>query len=386
MRKILIAFFGLCTLIASVQAKTMVVVDPGHGGKDPGAIGRKYQVYEKDVALAIGKELHKLLKADPDFNSVMTRSTDVFISLNQRTEIARSNKARIFVSIHADSRETPNMDKGASVFILSNERANDELAKWMEDHERRSDLLDSGPVIANTQDRYATQAILDMQFSATQRLGKDLAEKILAKLGNTTTLYRSKPIYASLAVLKSPDIASVLVETGMLSSGDDEEKLKNPAHQRKIARAIYQGIVAYNNQRYKSRATALNTSGEKSQKSAENTAKTRDNEAKSGKPAANRVNTQNEKKAQNDKKAQSDKSSKNVSGNSADKSAGKKAAEPNKAMEQAKVNKNAAYHVVAENETLYRIALKYGTTPEKLSELNQIKQNKIRVGQKLKLK
>lgn len=380
MRKILIAFLGLCAFIATVQAKTMVVVDPGHGGKDPGAIGRKYQIYEKDIALAISKELHQLLKADPDFNSVMTRSTDVFIPLPKRTEIARHHKARIFVSIHADSRDIPNIEKGASVFVLSDKRANNELAKWMENHERRSEQLDSTPVIAKTSDRYATQAILDMQFSATQRLGRDLAENILAKLGNATTLYRSKPVYASLEVLKSPDIASVLVETGMLSSSEDEEKLKNPAHQRKIARAIYQGIVAYNNQRYKSRAAAQpNTSGEKIQKSAENAAKVRDNDAKNSKITANRTNTQNDKKSQSDKKIPSSKPSKNVN-SSVETSAGQKS------TESSAVNKNATYHIVAENETLYRIALKYGTTPEKLSELNQIKQNKIRVGQKLKLK
>ena len=216
-RFLTIAWFGL--LSVNSYAKTVVAIDAGHGGKDPGAIGKKLGIKEKDVTLAIAKELKALLDADPNFNAVMTRQTDIFVQLPERTEIARENRANYLVSIHADSSPRYDNMKGASVWVLSNRRANDEMGLLLEESEKKSELLGgAGRILAHNNERYLNQTVLDLQFSHVQRTGYALGTKVIGRMARITSLAKSQPQHASLSVLRSPDITSVLVETGFLSN------------------------------------------------------------------------------------------------------------------------------------------------------------------------
>ncbi|WP_109079302.1 N-acetylmuramoyl-L-alanine amidase [Aggregatibacter kilianii] len=228
-----------------------IAIDPGHGGKDPGAIGRNLKIYEKNVTLSIARELKALLDKDPRFHAVLTRNGDYYISVPERSEIARKHKANYLVSIHADSSETPNL-RGASVWVLSNRRANDEMGQWLEDHEKRSELLGgAGSVLASHNEKYLDQTVLDLQFGHSQRVGYELGSIVLRHFSQIASLSRPTPRHASLGVLRSPDIPSILVETGFLSNQEEEQKLSTPAYRKKIAHAIYNGLVEYRRKNYK---------------------------------------------------------------------------------------------------------------------------------------
>lgn len=372
-------------LCLNVQAKIVIAIDAGHGGKDPGAIGKNLGIKEKDVTLSIARELKALLDADPNFKAVMTRSGDYFIQLPDRTEIARKGKANYLISIHADSSPSSDNLKGSSVWVLSNRRANDELGKWLEDREKQSELLGgAGSVLSNANERYLNQTVLDLQFSHSQRTGYELGKTVLSKLANLSPLAKKTPQHASLSVLRSPDIPSILVETGFLSNSSEEQRLATTTYRRQVAKAIYQGLVAYANKtaRYATPKTVF-----KEEKSKPNTdeknSKTRDKDDAKNKKSDEKnakenkaLNNKTEKTSAKEKKENTTKTNNN------DKVTTEKPAEkPAKA-----VDPNASFHVVGQDETLYSIARMYKTTPEKLSKLNNIQNNKIVVGKKLKLK
>ncbi len=244
--------FGIFSLISTTvfaAPQWTIAIDPGHGGKDPGAIGKNLGIYEKNVTLSIARELKALLDKDPNFKGVLTRSSDYYISVPERSEIARKYKANFLVSIHADSSLNSDQ-RGASVWVLSNRRANDEMGQWLEDDEKRSELLGgAGKVLSNNNnnDKYLDQTVLDLQFGHSQRTGYELGNSILRRFARVTSLSRSTPQHASLGVLRSPDISSVLVETGFLSNMEEEQKLNTIAYRRRIAYMIYEGLVAYRN-------------------------------------------------------------------------------------------------------------------------------------------
>ena len=242
--------FGIFSLISTTvfaAPQWTIAIDPGHGGKDPGAIGKNLGIYEKNVTLSIARELKALLDKDPNFKGVLTRSSDYYISVPERSEIARKYKANFLVSIHADSSLNADQ-RGASVWVLSNRRANDEMGQWLEDDEKRSELLGgAGKVLSNNNDKYLDQTVLDLQFGHSQRTGYELGNSILRRFARVTSLSRSTPQHASLGVLRSPDIPSVLVETGFLSNMEEEQKLNTIAYRRRIAYMIYEGLVAYRN-------------------------------------------------------------------------------------------------------------------------------------------
>ena len=250
------SFFSTVLFPTSVFAAPWIIaIDPGHGGKDPGAVGRNLGIYEKNVTLSIARELKALLDKDPNFRGVLTRNGDYYISVPERSEIARKFKANYLVSIHADSSLNPNQ-RGASVWVLSNRRANDEMGQWLEDDEKRSELLGgAGKVLSHNNDKYLDQTVLDLQFGHSQRTGYEIGRNILRRFAKVTTLSRSTPQHASLGVLRSPDIPSVLVETGFLSNAEEEQKLNSPAYRRRIAYMIYEGLVAYRNGNLKSVVT-----------------------------------------------------------------------------------------------------------------------------------
>ncbi|STY64487.1 N-acetylmuramoyl-L-alanine amidase AmiB precursor [Mannheimia haemolytica] len=219
---------------------------PDTGEKIRGLLVKIWGFWKKALPSPISKELKALLDADPNFKAVMTRSGDYFIQLPQRTEIARKHRADLLVSIHADSSPRGDSLKGASVWVLSNSRASDEMGKWLEDHEKQSELLGgAGSVLSSNNERYLNQTVLDLQFSHSQRAGYELGKSILAKMSNVAALAKSSPQHASLSVLRSPDIPSVLVETGFLSNSTEEAKLASANYRKQVARAIYNGLVAY---------------------------------------------------------------------------------------------------------------------------------------------
>lgn len=229
----------------SSNDQVIVAIDAGHGGQDPGAIGAG-GLKEKNVTIAIARKLKALLNDDPMFKGVMTRDGDYFISVMGRSDVARKQNANLLVSIHADA--APNRSaSGASVWVLSNRRANSEMAGWLEQHEKQSELLGgAGDLLANSQaDPYLSQAVLDLQFGHSQRVGYDVAVKVIAELKHVGSLHKRRPEHASLGVLRSPDIPSLLVETGFISNPSEERLLGSSAYQAKIAESIYKGLRSY---------------------------------------------------------------------------------------------------------------------------------------------
>jgi N-acetylmuramoyl-L-alanine amidase len=201
---------------------------------------------EKNVTIAIARKLRTMLNDDPMFKGVMTRDGDYFISVMGRSDVARKQNANFLVSIHADA--APNRSAtGASVWVLSNRRANSEMANWLEEHEKQSELLGgAGDVLANSQsDPYLSQAVLDLQFGHSQRVGYDVATNVLSQLQGIGSLHKRRPEHASLGVLRSPDIPSILVETGFISNTGEERLLGSDSYQQQIAEAIYNGLRKY---------------------------------------------------------------------------------------------------------------------------------------------
>ncbi|HEM6630061.1 TPA: N-acetylmuramoyl-L-alanine amidase AmiB [Citrobacter farmeri] len=225
--------------------KVVIAIDAGHGGQDPGAIGPG-GTREKNVTIAVARKLRTLLNDDPMFKGVLTRDEDYFISVMGRSDVARKQNANFLVSIHADA--APNRSAtGASVWVLSNRRANSEMANWLEEHEKQSELLGgAGDVLANSQsDPYLSQAVLDLQFGHSQRVGYDVATNMLGQLERIGSLHKRRPEHASLGVLRSPDIPSVLVETGFISNHSEERLLASDEYQQQLADAIYKGLRNY---------------------------------------------------------------------------------------------------------------------------------------------
>lgn len=233
------------TTRAIPPSKIVVAIDPGHGGEDPGSIGPTRK-YEKHVTLAIAKKVAAKLNSTSNIHAVLTRTGDYYVNLNKRSEIARKNKSLLLLSIHADSYTTAG-PRGASVFVLSTRRANTEIGRWVVKKEEQSELLGGGGVLLskNSNDKNVSQTVLDLQFSHSQTEGNKLALKVIQELRQVTKMHTSKPVYASLAVLKSPDIPSILVETGFISNPQEEKLLFQNYHRNKLAGAISNAVVEY---------------------------------------------------------------------------------------------------------------------------------------------
>ncbi|MFS1538599.1 MAG: N-acetylmuramoyl-L-alanine amidase [Candidatus Phlomobacter fragariae] len=225
--------------------QVVVAIDAGHGGKDPGAIGQNGH-REKNITMSIARKLENHLKTDPLFKPVMTRTGDYFISVAGRSEVARQKAADMLVSIHADVAPN-NRARGASVWVLSNRRANSELGNWLEQHEKQSELLGgAGDALVNgAADPYLSQAVLDLQFGNSQRVGYAAAVKVLKELSKIGSIHKYDPEHASLGVLRSPDIPSILVETGFISNLFEERLLVSDDYQESLAVAIHQGLRNY---------------------------------------------------------------------------------------------------------------------------------------------
>ena len=217
----------------------IIAIDPGHGGKDPGAVGKR-GTKEKDIVLSISKKLYNLLRKEKKIKPVLIRNEDRYIPLRQRIEKARKYKADLFISIHADAAKNRKA-KGSSVYVLSQHGASSEAAKWLANKENSADLV--GGISIDDKDNTLAQVILDMSQSATIEISLKASRIMLKKLNKINTLHSSRTEQAGFVVLKSPDIPSMLIETAYLSNPKEEKKLKTNKFQNSIAKAIRDGIL-----------------------------------------------------------------------------------------------------------------------------------------------
>jgi N-acetylmuramoyl-L-alanine amidase len=224
------------------QARDIVIaIDAGHGGTDPGSIGRN-GTYEKNVTLAIARVLKARIDQEPGMRAVLTRDTDVFLPLRERINRARDRKADMFVSIHADAYHDRSVT-GSSVYVLSARGASDEASRWLAQRENAADLI--GGVSLEDKDDVLASVLLDLSQGASMSASIEAADTVLRELRNVGNIKRATVQSAGFLVLKSPDIPSMLVETAFITNPQEEKKLSNPTHQQKLAGAIHAGIRSY---------------------------------------------------------------------------------------------------------------------------------------------
>lgn len=218
-----------------------VVLDAGHGGEDPGAIGRRGS-HEKNVTLSIAKRLKRKIDAEPNMRAVLTRNGDYFVPLQKRVSIARRVQGDLFVSIHADAFVRPEAH-GSSVYVLSERGASSSAAKWLAQKENDADLI--GGVNLARQDGHLARTLLDLSQTATINDSLKLGSAVLKALGGVNRLHKPQVEQAGFAVLRAPDIPSILVETAFISNPDEERRLNDNAYQDKMAEAVMRGIRQY---------------------------------------------------------------------------------------------------------------------------------------------
>lgn len=224
-----------------IDRLVIVAIDPGHGGEDPGAIGPS-GLREKDVVLSIALLLRERLNAVPGMRAMMTRDADFFVPLGQRVAKARRVQADLFISIHADAFMTPQA-RGASVFALSDKGASSTAARWMAQRENAADLV--GGVNSKAADATVMRALLDMSTTAQIKDSMKLGNEVLGRIGKVGKLHKGQVEQAGFAVLKAPDIPSILVETAFISNPEEEARLNDPAYQAELASALASGVQRY---------------------------------------------------------------------------------------------------------------------------------------------
>jgi N-acetylmuramoyl-L-alanine amidase len=219
----------------------IVAIDPGHGGEDPGAVGPS-GLYEKTVVLSIAQKMRDRINATPGMRAMLTRDGDYFVPLHERVRKARSVEADLFISIHADAFLNPQAH-GASVFVLSERGASSTAARWMAQRENASDLV--GGVNVKNKDAHVMRAMLDMSTTAQIQDSLKLGRVVLGHLGKVGKLHKPHVEQAGFAVLKAPDVPSILVETGFISNPEEENQLRDEAYQAQLADALMTGIKRY---------------------------------------------------------------------------------------------------------------------------------------------
>lgn len=220
----------------------IVVIDAGHGGVDPGASGRS-GVREKDVVLAIAKMLKSELERQPGVRPVLTRDGDYLVDLRRRRELARESQADLFISIHADAYQNSSA-KGATVYALSEKGASDEVARRLAERENASALV-GGVTLSDYEDPVLRQVLLDLSQSATLSASMAAGDRLIDRLGTVTEMRKRQVQYANFAVLRQPDVPSLLVETAYISNPTQEAALRDASYQARLARALAAGIMDY---------------------------------------------------------------------------------------------------------------------------------------------
>lgn len=224
-----------------VDRLVTITLDPGHGGEDPGAVGRGGS-HEKAVTLSVAKRLKAKIDSEPNMRAVLTRDSDFFVPLGMRVQKARRVQADLFVSIHADAWVDPSAH-GSSVFVLSERGATSSAARWLAKKENDADLI--GGVNLNVKDQHLARTLLDLSQTATINDSMKLGKAVLTSLGDINRLHKGSVEQASFAVLKAPDIPSILVETAFISNPEEEKRLNDDDYQDKLAEAILRGIRQY---------------------------------------------------------------------------------------------------------------------------------------------
>ncbi|SDM01171.1 N-acetylmuramoyl-L-alanine amidase [Modicisalibacter muralis] len=223
----------------------IVAIDAGHGGEDPGAIG-PHGTREKDVVLGIARRLEAIIDGTPGYSAVMIRDGDYYVGLRERTMLARKYKADFFVSIHADAFKS-SRPSGSSVFALSLSGASSETAKWLATKENRADLIGGvdGSLDLADKDEVLRGVLLDLAMTATLNDSLTVGGRVLDQLAEINNLHKPRVEQAAFVVLKSPDIPSLLVETGFISNPEEERQLQDPGYQQRLAEAIFTGLNAH---------------------------------------------------------------------------------------------------------------------------------------------
>ncbi len=225
----------------SAKRDIIIAIDAGHGGEDPGALGPR-RLREKDVVLAIARELHKLFERDSGFKPTLVRTGDYYISLRGRRELARQRQADLFVSVHADAFKRKEAN-GASVYALSTSGATSTAARYLAQRENAADLV--GGVSLSDKDDVLAGVLADLSMTSTLDTSLQLGDRVLRKMDTIAHLHKKNVEQAGFAVLKSPDIPSILVETGFISNPKEASKLATRNYQQKMARMIHAGIKDY---------------------------------------------------------------------------------------------------------------------------------------------
>lgn len=226
---------------AAIARLVTIVLDPGHGGEDPGAIGRGGS-YEKNVTLSVAHRLKAKIDAVPNMRAILTRDGDYFIPLHQRVQKARRLQADLFVSVHADAFIKPTA-RGSSVFVLSENGASSSAARWLANKENAADLI--GGVNIGVRDPYLARTLLDLSQTATRGDSLKLGRDVLGELGRINALHKGQVEQAGFAVLKAPDIPSILIETAFISNPEEEKRLNDEDYQERMAEAILKGLRRY---------------------------------------------------------------------------------------------------------------------------------------------
>ncbi|WP_111636806.1 N-acetylmuramoyl-L-alanine amidase [Marinomonas shanghaiensis] len=219
----------------------VIAIDPGHGGKDPGALGQ-HNVREKDIVLSIGKELASRINAVDGFKAVLTRSTDTYLQLRDRSRVAREANADLLISIHADAF-TKASARGASVWALSLSGKTSEMGRWLAQQENSADLV--GGISLDDKDQLLAEVLLDMSMNSTIQMSLNVGDSVLGEMKNVAVLHKDSVQQAGFVVLKSPDIPSILIETGFVSNSTEAKNLASKAYRVKIAASIAKGVIGY---------------------------------------------------------------------------------------------------------------------------------------------
>ena len=220
----------------------VIAIDAGHGGEDPGATGSKFRTKEKKVTLEIAQRLKRLIDAQPGMRAVLTRTGDYYIGLRKRMALAREHRADLFISIHADAFRDSRV-RGSSVYVLSQRGASSEAARWLAEKENASDLV--GGVSLDDKDDVLASVLLDLSQSATQHASLSAGSNVYGELGRVGKVHGRRVQQAGFLVLKSPDVPSMLVETGFISNPSEERNMRDPEHQERVAKAIMTGVQKF---------------------------------------------------------------------------------------------------------------------------------------------
>ena len=227
--------------VPAVTRLITIAIDPGHGGEDPGAVGAAGS-YEKHVTLSVGRRLKARIDAEPNMRAMLTRDADYFVPLQQRVAKARRVQADLFVSIHADAFISPTA-RGSSVFVLSDKGASSTAARWLAQKENAADLI--GGVNIGAKDAHLARTLLDLSQTAAINDSLKVGKAVLGELGGINRLHKGEVEQASFAVLKAPDIPSILIETAFISNPEEEARLNDEAYQERMADAILRGLKRY---------------------------------------------------------------------------------------------------------------------------------------------